>query len=274
MPDDIPPALVLSTPSEGFTIEEPIATVSGTTEPGVDLVVNGLLVSVANNGSFSCVIPLKEGQNEILITATDASGNPTVVMRNVTYDDPLPQVMDRIDSLEASLGSAMEDMASLEDRIATVEMDLMGSGEDISSLEGSLSELRADLNSTLANLTSIQEALVTLEDDLIASGYDIEEIEDALSELRDDINDTGEGLEDIQGRLDLLEGQVDERMGSVQDDNDDLRSGFNEMRTITTLLIASVVALFVFSLFLLIISVAALVKRRSGTKSSPMGSEE
>lgn len=48
---------------------------NGRTEPGATLAVNGKAVPVASDGTFSLSIPLKDGANPVLLSATDPAGN-------------------------------------------------------------------------------------------------------------------------------------------------------------------------------------------------------
>ena len=62
-------------------------TVSGTTntDKDVTIVINDTRVIVDSAGKFSKVINLNEGDNQIVIVATDTSGNSTQLTRQVTY---------------------------------------------------------------------------------------------------------------------------------------------------------------------------------------------
>ena len=92
--DVIAPALTLTGPMDGMTTDMAVVTVSGVTEPGVRLVVNGILVAVGANGSFSFPLALFPGTNEITAMATDAAGNAAKVSVHVTYLSPVPSVID------------------------------------------------------------------------------------------------------------------------------------------------------------------------------------
>lgn len=59
--------------------------ISGRTEEGVTITVNDRWVTVNGAGAFATTVQLQEGNNQILITATDASGNATKIIRLVTF---------------------------------------------------------------------------------------------------------------------------------------------------------------------------------------------
>lgn len=82
-----PPALEISEPQEGenFSGEKKEAKISGLTESGISLSINGRLVMVKSDGSFSYILPLTPGENLIRIVATDIAGNQTIIERKVTY---------------------------------------------------------------------------------------------------------------------------------------------------------------------------------------------
>ncbi|MBI5465167.1 hypothetical protein HY946_00985 [Candidatus Gottesmanbacteria bacterium] len=82
-----PPALEISQPQEGesFSGEKKEVPISGLTEPGVSLSINGRLVMVKNDGSFLYSLPLTPGENLIRIAATDIAGNQTIIERKITF---------------------------------------------------------------------------------------------------------------------------------------------------------------------------------------------
>src|SRR5207244_1270380 len=85
------PALTLVSPGADVTTFDGTIEVSGTTEPGTTLVVNGFSAAVALDGSFSVRIGLTEGRNTIGVTATDAAGNVAIRSATVTYVNPFIQ---------------------------------------------------------------------------------------------------------------------------------------------------------------------------------------
>ena len=85
------PALTLVSPADDVTTFDGTVEVSGTTEPGVTLIVNGFSAAVALDGSFSIRIGLPEGRNTIVAMATDAAGNVATASATVTYVNPFSQ---------------------------------------------------------------------------------------------------------------------------------------------------------------------------------------
>jgi len=114
IPDIVPPILSITSPEHESTLDTPVVTVSGTTEPGVTLNINGILTSVGSDGTFSLEITLLEGNNTITVTATDSAGNPSVVSLTVTYDAPVIDLEDELNSMKNELNATSGDIADLQ----------------------------------------------------------------------------------------------------------------------------------------------------------------
>lgn len=94
--DTVPPTLNVEAPVDGYITNNPTLTVSGTSNDlvssPVSVTVNGKAVTVASNGSFSTTVQLEEGENAIMVVATDAAGKSTTVTRTVTLDTTAPVI--------------------------------------------------------------------------------------------------------------------------------------------------------------------------------------
>lgn len=88
--DTTPPALRVTTPKDGSTVDDRIVTFSGTTEPGADVTSGPYEAAVDDDGSWSIRLVLSPGPNGALFTATDDAGNTATVRIVVTYDAPAP----------------------------------------------------------------------------------------------------------------------------------------------------------------------------------------
>lgn len=91
-----PPAPVITAPTSGATIANPV-TFSGTTETGgsVNLFLNGAplgatSVSPAGDWSFTPVIPLTSGAYVLTVQAMDAAGNLSPMSSSVPFTIPVP----------------------------------------------------------------------------------------------------------------------------------------------------------------------------------------
>jgi len=86
-----PPTLEVSSPSNGQTFNKnQIGTgntinVSGKTDPGVSVTINGFWAVVDDSNNFSYNLPLQNGDNQIKIVAIDAAGNKSEKDLKVNY---------------------------------------------------------------------------------------------------------------------------------------------------------------------------------------------
>ena len=99
--DTVPPVLNITAPVAGLVTASSALTIAGTTNDAtsspvtIAIKLNGVdqgAVSVAANGSFTKSVTLAEGENTIVVTATDAAGQTTTVTRTVTLDTSVPKI--------------------------------------------------------------------------------------------------------------------------------------------------------------------------------------
>lgn len=99
--DTVPPVLNITAPVAGLVTASSALTIAGTTNDAtsspvtIAIKLNGVdqgAVSVAANGSFTKSVTLTEGENTIVVTATDAAGQTTTVTRTVTLDTSVPVI--------------------------------------------------------------------------------------------------------------------------------------------------------------------------------------
>lgn len=99
--DTVPPALNITSPSEGIITNNASLTVSGKTNDATSSPVtvtiklnsgNAENVQVEESGTFSKVVTLSPGRNTITIVATDSAGKSTTIIRNVTLDTGAPVI--------------------------------------------------------------------------------------------------------------------------------------------------------------------------------------
>ncbi len=85
---DTKPTLDVTSPSDGqtFSKDQNTAPVSGKTSSGARITVNDFWAIVNDENNFSYTLPLKSGENEIKIIATDDAGNTTERILKVTYN--------------------------------------------------------------------------------------------------------------------------------------------------------------------------------------------
>lgn len=99
--DTVPPTLNISSPAAGLITNQPALTVAGTTNDvtsspvTVKITLNGVdqgAVTVGSGGAFSKAVTLAEGDNTLVITATDGAGKQSNVTRTVTLDTVIPVI--------------------------------------------------------------------------------------------------------------------------------------------------------------------------------------
>ncbi|PIP74319.1 MAG: hypothetical protein CO135_02455 [Candidatus Levybacteria bacterium CG_4_9_14_3_um_filter_35_16] len=81
------PTLTISSPADGesYSKDQNKTNVSGKTDPGVTVTVNNFWAIIDDNNNFSYELPLKNGENQIGIVATDQAGNKTEKTIKVNY---------------------------------------------------------------------------------------------------------------------------------------------------------------------------------------------
>lgn len=90
--DTIAPAIGIASPSSGLLTRSPSVQVTGNTEPGASVTVNGVVAAVSGSGQFSVTVALQQGANTITATATDAAGNQANATVAVTLDTLPPAI--------------------------------------------------------------------------------------------------------------------------------------------------------------------------------------
>lgn len=144
-PDVTPPPLSLAAPADGAVTNRSAITVSGLSEAGVRVSVNGVEATVASNGSFSLLLGLQPGVNSVTARAWDAAGNSVQASLTVRFDDPVPGLEGQLADAQAALTAAAADLA--------------GAQADLASLSAQSNSTQAQLAAAEANVTAAQERL-------------------------------------------------------------------------------------------------------------------
>jgi len=105
-PDTEPPSLTLWDPEDQIVFPDRYINVTGETEPGASVSVDGISAFVDAEGFFSLKIALENGPNFITVTAIDASGNIAFLTRTVHYSDPVSTLLERMSEIEFQLNIA------------------------------------------------------------------------------------------------------------------------------------------------------------------------
>lgn len=92
--DTVAPSLTISQPEDNAKVNKTPVTVSGytndLTSSPVSVTVNGNSVTVDSNGYFSTTVSLENGDNTIVIIATDSAGKSTTITRTVNFNNKPP----------------------------------------------------------------------------------------------------------------------------------------------------------------------------------------
>lgn len=83
--DDKPPDLAILSPPELFVSPKPMVELTGKTDRGARVKVNGEKVKVESDGTFRHLVRLKEGINLVTVEATDLAGNSEYMKRLITF---------------------------------------------------------------------------------------------------------------------------------------------------------------------------------------------
>lgn len=99
--DTVPPTLNVTSPTDGLVTNKAVLTVAGTTNDAtsspvtISITLNGAdqgAVTVGAGGAFSKALTLAEGDNTIVVTATDVAGKVSTVTRTVKLDTSTPVI--------------------------------------------------------------------------------------------------------------------------------------------------------------------------------------
>ncbi len=85
--DRTPPKLTIDSPENNSTVNDGTrkVTVTGLTDEDMKVTINGRIVVVKSDGSFTYSMPLNDGDNKLTITSRDPAGNETSSERTVKY---------------------------------------------------------------------------------------------------------------------------------------------------------------------------------------------
>jgi len=142
-PDVIPPTVTIESPEDAQSFDSSTISVSGYTESGAYLTVNGIVVAVESDGSFNCSVILVDGDNLITATATDAAGNSASTSVTVTYEPPEDSLQDDLEEALQNLNETMDALNETREGLADAGDDLDDANDRIDSLSSQILMLGA-----------------------------------------------------------------------------------------------------------------------------------
>lgn len=77
--------LTITSPKNGTVLSIPTAKITGKTAPNADVSVNDVDLKADAQGNFTSTVSLEEGDNEIIVTATDDTGAVSEASLTLTY---------------------------------------------------------------------------------------------------------------------------------------------------------------------------------------------
>ncbi len=197
-PDDKPPTLSILNPTSGAIVDIPTITVSGTTEPGVHLVVNGIVVNVASDGTFEFLLALSEGENLITAKASDASDNSVTKSVTVTYINPTY-------ALEQELQETKDELNATKDNLTETKNALENTQTELNETKDNLNETKNALENTQTELDEIKIALENTQTELDEAISNLTDTKIALENTQAELEDTNDDLADAKEKLESQE---------------------------------------------------------------------
>jgi prefoldin subunit 5 len=182
-------------PADGTIVHTPTVLVTGMASTG-KLVINGVLVHVEDDGTFSVVLSLVEGDNTIMARSLNpiSEASASVV---VTYVSEIPTLEEEIEELQTN-GSELQ-----------TEIDSLT--EQLEQTSSQLNESRALLNATRAWLSGVENQLVTCYDaqnataDEVASMLaQVQSMKASMIELRSSLNATDANVTALVDEIDSV----------------------------------------------------------------------
>lgn len=161
--DTTPPLLSVTGPTDSATLTQSTVVVTGTTELGARVLVNGVSAAVALDGSWSVRVALGPGANTLAVEAYDSAGNTASSSRTVTFDDPVA-------GLVAELALARANLTAAEAQLADAQEGLLAAQANLSVLQAQLATLAAAANSSLAEQQRLQLEINALNQSLARVG--------------------------------------------------------------------------------------------------------
>lgn len=206
--DGTPPPLLLAEPADNAVVGSPLLWVSGSTEAGARVWVNGWEAAVSSTGGFGVFVPLVNGTNAVEARAADASGNDVWAWANVTFIDPLGGQLANLSARDAQLGL---DLAALNASLAQAISDA------VAAQQAALDALSAGFNATAAELRAAVDAARA------SLGNTDANVSGALLEVAG----LAARLDLLAGDLNLTRDQLDARLAAISDDLNATRAEFD-----------------------------------------------
>lgn len=171
-PDLKPPSININSPSDGSTVDTQVVTVSGTTEPGASLVINGVNVAVGSSGAFSFELGLSEGNNTISATSTDVAGNTATKQITVEFVDPVSELQEELESVRDELDDTMSELNTAQEELESISDELDDAMSELNLTKDQLEVAESDIDrldsARMLSIAGLVAAIIALIAALIA----------------------------------------------------------------------------------------------------------
>jgi hypothetical protein len=127
--DTTPPVLVVSTLSDGSYTNNEVLNVTGTVTDNIavkELLINGVVVAINPDGSYSYALVLADGKNTIEVKAADLATNPASDTRTIYLDQKAPLIDITSPADNSKTGKPEIIVTGNVDETSTVEIRLNG----------------------------------------------------------------------------------------------------------------------------------------------------
>jgi hypothetical protein len=154
--DTVNPLIFVSVPADGLLTRNPQVMVSGTvSEPLATLSINGQPVTV-NGQAFTTTITLTEGNNSIVLEATDRAGNKGTATINVTLDStpPVAPLLEALPAITNNPVATLRGSAEAGSRVVLYIGDV-SSGQTVADQSGLFSFPNITLTEGMNTFTAV-----------------------------------------------------------------------------------------------------------------------
>ena len=137
--DAVPPALTVSSLPDGSVTKSKDLNVSGTVQDAggmQSLVINGSVIPVQSNNTFSHLVTLASGKNTITTVATDLAGNKTTDTRTITLDQATPGLTITAPVDNSATANSVVTVTGTVSEISTVSIVLNSGTPQVASMSG------------------------------------------------------------------------------------------------------------------------------------------
>lgn len=86
-----PPALIIEYPDKNLVVDTPLITIKGKSSPETEIKINSTSIMSEQDGSFSQEIKLKQGINNLTISAKKKYGQESVIQRQILVENDYEQ---------------------------------------------------------------------------------------------------------------------------------------------------------------------------------------